>query len=98
MEDVGILYVHLVCFTAIWYIWWPVGIFNGYVVYFPRFGVFLPRKIWQPCSTSFFSGSHPSLWERRPAPRGVDFMNLQFIRNLRGKNVLQSFILTLRPN
>jgi hypothetical protein len=34
MEDVGTLYVHLVCFMVIWYIlpfWYAV-----------------PRKIWQP--------------------------------------------------
>jgi hypothetical protein len=46
MEDVGILYVHLVCFTAIWYIWWPFGIFNGYVVYFsPLWCVFTKKNL-----------------------------------------------------
>jgi hypothetical protein len=33
-NDVGTLDVHLVYFTAIWYILWPVGIFCGYLVYF----------------------------------------------------------------
>jgi hypothetical protein len=32
MEDVGIAYVNLVCFIAIWYILWPFGIFSGYLV------------------------------------------------------------------
>jgi hypothetical protein len=51
MEDVGLLYVHLIYFAAIWYILWPFGTF-----YIWLFGIFftfwyvVPRKIWQPCS------------------------------------------------
>jgi hypothetical protein len=35
-------------FTAIWYNVWPFGIVCGHLVYFPRFGMFGSRKIWQP--------------------------------------------------
>jgi hypothetical protein len=38
MEDVGILYGHLVGLTAKWYSLWPFGIYYGYLVYFSRFG------------------------------------------------------------
>jgi hypothetical protein len=34
MEDVGILYGHLVYCKAIWYILWAFGIFYGHWVYF----------------------------------------------------------------
>jgi hypothetical protein len=50
MEDVGIFYVHLGYFTAIWYILWSFGIFYGHLVYFVViwyiFPVFFP-EIWQ---------------------------------------------------
>jgi hypothetical protein len=39
MEDFGILYGHLIHFATIWYILWPLGIFNGYLVNFSRFGM-----------------------------------------------------------
>jgi hypothetical protein len=45
----GILFVCLVYFTAIWYILWPFGIFDGFWYIFSRYAV--PRKIWQPCWT-----------------------------------------------
>jgi hypothetical protein len=32
----------------IWYKLWPFGIVCGHLVYFSHFGVFRPRKIWQP--------------------------------------------------
>jgi hypothetical protein len=51
MENVGIFYGHLEYFTAIWYNLWPFGIFCGNLVYFLRFGMFGPRKIWQPWSS-----------------------------------------------
>jgi hypothetical protein len=45
----------LVYFMTIWNILRPNGIFNGHLVvfvfilvHFPRFGMFGPRKIWQP--------------------------------------------------
>jgi hypothetical protein len=39
-------------FTAIWYNIWQFGVFcSPFVIctYFNRFGIFVPRKIWQPC-------------------------------------------------
>jgi hypothetical protein len=33
MEDVGVLYVHLVGLTAICYILWPFGLFSAYLVH-----------------------------------------------------------------
>jgi hypothetical protein len=34
--------------TAIWYNLWPFCIVCGHLVYFLRFRMFGPRKIWQP--------------------------------------------------
>jgi hypothetical protein len=48
MENVGMFYDHLEYFTALWYILWPFAIICGHLVYFSRFGMFGPRKIWQP--------------------------------------------------
>jgi hypothetical protein len=48
MENVVIIYDHLEYFTAIWYNLWPFGIVIGHLLYFSRFGMFGPRKIWQP--------------------------------------------------
>jgi hypothetical protein len=46
MEDYGIFYGHLVYFTAIWYILWPLGTFCGKLVcIFSRFGMlYTPKK------------------------------------------------------
>jgi hypothetical protein len=49
MEKVGMFYDHLEYFTAIWYNLWPFGKVCGHLVYFFQFGMFGPRKIWQPC-------------------------------------------------
>jgi hypothetical protein len=49
MENVGINYGHLNYFTAMWYNLWPFVINCGHWVYFSHFGMFGPRKIWQPC-------------------------------------------------
>jgi hypothetical protein len=45
----------LVYFLTIWNILWPFGIihihlvqFDGHLLYFSQFGMFGPRKIWQP--------------------------------------------------
>jgi hypothetical protein len=48
MEDVGIIYGHLVHFTVFCYILLTFGIVRGSLVYFPLFWCFVPRKIWQP--------------------------------------------------
>jgi hypothetical protein len=48
MEDVGIFYEHLVRITVFCYILWTFGVVHGILVYFSRFGTFVPRKIWQP--------------------------------------------------
>jgi hypothetical protein len=42
-------------FTAIWYNLWPFGIACSYTVYFSSFGMFGPRKIWQPCRFLIFA-------------------------------------------
>jgi hypothetical protein len=51
MENLGILFDHLVYFTAIGNIIWPLGIFCGNLVYFSAFWNFGPRKIWRPWFT-----------------------------------------------
>jgi hypothetical protein len=43
MENVGQFYVHLVKFTAIWYILWLFGLF------FAGSSMLYDAKIWQPC-------------------------------------------------
>jgi hypothetical protein len=52
MENVGIFYVHVVYFTAIWYTLWTFGIFCGnlvyFVVYFSRFGMLYKEKSGNP--------------------------------------------------
>jgi hypothetical protein len=50
MEDIGIFYEHLVHFTIFCYVLWTLGKNRGNLAYFSRFGIFVPRKIWQPCS------------------------------------------------
>jgi hypothetical protein len=60
MESVCMFYDHLEYFTAIWYNLWPFGIVCGNLVYFSHFGMFGPRKIWQPwsklqCACIFFT-------------------------------------------
>jgi hypothetical protein len=50
MENVGTFYDRLEYFTTIWYILWTFGIVCGQLVYFSRFGMFVARQIWQPCS------------------------------------------------
>jgi hypothetical protein len=60
MVNVGIFYYHLEYFMAIWYNLWPFCIVCSNLLYFSQFGMFGPRKIWQPCcipwsvSFSFF--------------------------------------------
>jgi hypothetical protein len=48
MENVCKFYDRLEYFTAIWYNLWLFGIVCGDLVYFSHFGMFGPRKIWQP--------------------------------------------------
>jgi hypothetical protein len=51
MENVVIFYDHLEYFMAIWHNVWQFGKVCGHLVYFSLFGMFGPRKIWQPWST-----------------------------------------------
>jgi hypothetical protein len=60
MINAGIFCDHWKYVMAIWSNLWPFGIACGYI--FPRFGMFGPRKIWQPCLyvgsfNCFFPGS-----------------------------------------
>jgi hypothetical protein len=48
MEDAGIFSDHFEYFTSIWYNLCPFGMACGHSVYFSQFGMFGPRKIWQP--------------------------------------------------
>jgi hypothetical protein len=54
MENVGIFYDHLEYFTAIWCRLFKFGIVCGHLLYFSRFGMFGPRKIWQPWFRAVF--------------------------------------------
>jgi hypothetical protein len=42
------IFDHLEYFLTIWYNLWPFGIVCGHLLYFSQFGMFGPRKIWQP--------------------------------------------------
>jgi hypothetical protein len=48
MENIVIFIDRLEYFTAIWYNLWPLLIVCGDWVFFYVFGMFGPRKIWQP--------------------------------------------------
>jgi hypothetical protein len=48
MDDVGILYGHLVYFIAIGYILVALGIFKCDLVYFSRFGMLFQEKSGNP--------------------------------------------------
>jgi hypothetical protein len=53
IENVGIIYGHLVYFTAIWYILWPFG---NLLVIFSRFGILCQEKSGNPVSDSKLPG------------------------------------------
>jgi hypothetical protein len=55
MVNIGVFYDHLEYFMAIWYNLWPFGTVCGHLLYFSCFGMFGPRKIWQPCPPAVFS-------------------------------------------
>jgi hypothetical protein len=48
MENVVTFYDCLEYFMAIWYNLWQLGIVCGHMLYISQFGMFGPRKIWQP--------------------------------------------------
>jgi hypothetical protein len=50
MEDVGIVYGHLVHFKVFCYILWAFGIVCGHLVYFSRFGILCEDKSGNPAS------------------------------------------------
>jgi hypothetical protein len=53
MENIGIFYDHLEYFAAICYTYLTAILYCWVrLEYFPRFGMFGPRKIWQPCIES----------------------------------------------
>jgi hypothetical protein len=56
MVNVGMFYDHWEYFVAIWHNLWPFGIVSGYWLYFSQFGMFGPRKIWQPCHRDLHKG------------------------------------------
>jgi hypothetical protein len=51
IENVVIFHYLLEHFTTIWYNLQPFGVVCGHLVYFFHFGMFGPRKIWQPWSS-----------------------------------------------
>jgi hypothetical protein len=80
VENLGILYFHLVYFTSIGNILWPFGIFCGHLVYFvviwysfSHFSILyqVARKTWQPCSNAFLTKFFH--FERRKS-----FLNIKF--------------------
>jgi hypothetical protein len=81
MVNVGIFYDHLEYFMAIWYNLWLFGIVCGNLLYFSRFGMFGPRKIWQPCSELDLASS-PSYVMVTQVPilaRAIDENDISFV-------------------
>jgi hypothetical protein len=62
MENVGIFYVHLVCFTAIGNILWSLGIFCGHLVYFSPFW-YVVRNLNLATLPDGATGLLPAVWE-----------------------------------
>jgi hypothetical protein len=50
MNNFVIFYDHLEYFTALWYNLWPLSVVCCHLVHCLRFGMFGPRRIWQPWS------------------------------------------------
>jgi hypothetical protein len=48
---------HFFYFAIKWYILWPFWYILWHLVHFSRFGMFGPRKIWQPCAAAAASGA-----------------------------------------
>jgi hypothetical protein len=63
-ENVGIFHGHWVQLLTIWYNIWPFGIVCGHFVYFCCFGMFGPRKIWQPWDAAL-NNEKWSIWDFR---------------------------------
>jgi hypothetical protein len=55
MENVSTFYDLTEYFTSICYNIWLFGIVCGHLVYFPQFGTFGTRKIWQPWFQYYFA-------------------------------------------
>jgi hypothetical protein len=72
MDNVGIFYIHLVYFTALWYILWQFGTICGYLVYFSMFLYVVPRKIWQYWKYLLrLPARRMEVWVVRSNPAGV---------------------------
>jgi hypothetical protein len=70
------IYDHLEYFTAIWYILLPCGIICVHLVYYSRFGMFGPRKIWQPWRSQS-EGKNPILgWIIGGGNRPLEIINI----------------------
>jgi hypothetical protein len=80
VENVGILKGHLVCFTAIWYILRPFGIFSGCLVYFFLFWFVVQKNLATLVFTCVTNGEPMAspYWNIRPA--GAAAVNV--IKNL----------------
>jgi hypothetical protein len=67
MVNAGLFYDHLEYFKVIWYNLWPFGTVCGHLLYYSQFGMFEPRKIWQPwCSmTKKTQEGNWAFWIRR---------------------------------
>jgi hypothetical protein len=48
IDNVGIFCVHMECFTTIWHVSWPFGIFCGPLVNFPPLGKLYQQKSGNP--------------------------------------------------
>jgi hypothetical protein len=97
MENVDIFYDHLEYCTVILVILGQFGIVCGHVVHFSRFGMFGPRKIWQPwCKVS----AKPSFKKTPPnADSGDRRVNFKLrLRNIAfgdlGEHYIQTYVCT----
>jgi hypothetical protein len=71
MVNFVIFYDHLEYFTAIAYILQPFGLVCGPFGIFSQFGMFGPRKIWQPCLRQFLRAIFRGEWYEKFPPDGA---------------------------
>jgi hypothetical protein len=58
---------------TIWNNMRPFGIVRGHLVYFSHFGMFGPRKIWQPCSVFLMLPPVVASWASRKRRKSATF-------------------------
>jgi hypothetical protein len=64
--------------VVIWYNLWPLDIVCGHLVHLSHFGIFGPRKIWQPCCEDGAENLLTRKAENQVKPREAGFSRTKF--------------------